>query len=821
MKFYFCEGCGKRITENQIASGQARDKKLRGVYCTTCAGGVSTLDTLPLSNEEAKKLLKNKSDSEPAPQGPGPSVGELKRRRAGRRTSSYRLPKVDRESGSHSARQPTQSASSIVPFVVVGALIAIGVAVFLLMGGEGESDRKRVAQKKAVHESEDSKALAASPSTQPKPGPRHSSGTGPKTNATTEEAHAGGVKTPRQEPPKEGVETPAKEEVALPLEPEKGTEQKKKEPKPDEAQPASATEEKPQPSGEKKVEKPPKPARAPEAIAAVERHLNAIRKHLKPPMNLKAASDAALVMAQDPALGSELGAGKATLAVIKVLTDRQAARVEALKKLIGKKVPLVQIGARRAKPVEIAEVGEAAVKIKTSYTINNQVKTRNSEIPLNRISENSWQRVLPPKGPDTADEWMAPALMGWARGSTNEFAPAIEAAPDHPLVFYLQRERERIEMGQREFEAREMWTKIEKKMEEKKWKECMAEVGIFVEKYWETKFRKDHGKKVSARMLELERQFSTPVYELPHVDTKARYEDKPKVGGVKLGANLSRRGFTLTPISNSTAWSTFRLDKKYRVLKCWVTLSQSVVGSAYCNYRFMVIGDGRKMWESPPMNLRTDFVFCGVDVSDVEVLKLAVKADAKADYCRSSWVEPRVIAAKVPLKPTLDVEPHPTPQPSRTRGVHVKPGLQGTYYKDPDFNEAVLRRVDEKTRHSWGYGSPAQEVPINNFSARWTGYLKVTEAANYLFGFRADNMGRVKLGGVWLFGSPGTFNTNHKEITTNAVQLKEGTYELQMDLVEKGGGSSILLTWLRGGRDVDKLEDIPAERLFHKPESTK
>ena len=33
-KFYFCETCGKRITDQQILEGLGRNKKLKGVYCS-------------------------------------------------------------------------------------------------------------------------------------------------------------------------------------------------------------------------------------------------------------------------------------------------------------------------------------------------------------------------------------------------------------------------------------------------------------------------------------------------------------------------------------------------------------------------------------------------------------------------------------------------------------------------------------------------------------------------------------------------------------------------------------------------------------------
>ncbi len=58
MKFYFCESCGKRITEKDIDSGEGKNKKLKGVFCTACAVDVMTMETLPLTDQDAQKILR-------------------------------------------------------------------------------------------------------------------------------------------------------------------------------------------------------------------------------------------------------------------------------------------------------------------------------------------------------------------------------------------------------------------------------------------------------------------------------------------------------------------------------------------------------------------------------------------------------------------------------------------------------------------------------------------------------------------------------------------------------------------------------------------
>lgn len=56
MELYFCETCGKRLSDGDVDSGRAKNKKLKGVYCSTCAVGVMTVETLPVAADPAPKL---------------------------------------------------------------------------------------------------------------------------------------------------------------------------------------------------------------------------------------------------------------------------------------------------------------------------------------------------------------------------------------------------------------------------------------------------------------------------------------------------------------------------------------------------------------------------------------------------------------------------------------------------------------------------------------------------------------------------------------------------------------------------------------------
>lgn len=66
MKFYFCEKCGKRVTEADVQAGAARDKKLKGVYCTGCSAGVLTMEIAPLTERDARQILAKAGEANPS-----------------------------------------------------------------------------------------------------------------------------------------------------------------------------------------------------------------------------------------------------------------------------------------------------------------------------------------------------------------------------------------------------------------------------------------------------------------------------------------------------------------------------------------------------------------------------------------------------------------------------------------------------------------------------------------------------------------------------------------------------------------------------------
>lgn len=143
MKFYFCEHCGTRLTDKEITAGKGKDKKLRGVYCTKCSEGVLTMETMPVSEEEARRITGQKGRRRTSGQ-QQTGVEELRRRRKG--SSRVRIPSAGSDASS-TRRDRMPTASKGMPPIawagIGGAVLLLAVVgVMFAGGGKGDTARK-------------------------------------------------------------------------------------------------------------------------------------------------------------------------------------------------------------------------------------------------------------------------------------------------------------------------------------------------------------------------------------------------------------------------------------------------------------------------------------------------------------------------------------------------------------------------------------------------------------------------------------------------------------------------------------------------------
>ncbi len=127
----------------------------------------------------------------------------------------------------------------------------------------------------------------------------------------------------------------------------------------------------------------------------------------------------------------------------------------------------------------------------------------------------------------------------------------------------------------------------------------------------------------------------------------------------------------------------------------------------------------------------------------------------------------------------------PTPE------VH---GLTGTYYRGVYFGEKALTRTDAVIAFNWEGTSPAPELPRENYSVRWTGFLQAPKTGTYTLVVTADDGMRIWLGnGIvldeWRPQPPTTFRVQVK-LTAGQV------YPLRVDYFQLGYQSRAQLSWI-------------------------
>jgi hypothetical protein len=130
MKFYFCETCGKRLTDAEI-----HDKQLKGVYCKECAQGVMTVQfdaiTAPPTPATPSKPIREVAASKPA-------SGGFHAPRSSRTTSKEVSKSEPRTRPAHQeadSKTPLYIGAAVLGVVLIGALV-------MFSGGETKSSAK-------------------------------------------------------------------------------------------------------------------------------------------------------------------------------------------------------------------------------------------------------------------------------------------------------------------------------------------------------------------------------------------------------------------------------------------------------------------------------------------------------------------------------------------------------------------------------------------------------------------------------------------------------------------------------------------------------
>ncbi|AFH50297.1 Beta-glucosidase-related glycosidase [Ignavibacterium album JCM 16511] len=115
-------------------------------------------------------------------------------------------------------------------------------------------------------------------------------------------------------------------------------------------------------------------------------------------------------------------------------------------------------------------------------------------------------------------------------------------------------------------------------------------------------------------------------------------------------------------------------------------------------------------------------------------------------------------------------------------------GLIGEYFTNKDLNGEPARvKVDKIINFDWEWDSSFEDFPSDNFSVRWTGYLKVDKTNTYTIDVSSDDGVRLFLDEKLVIDD---WN-DHAEMTNSyTTRLEAGRfYKIKLEFYENGGAA--------------------------------
>lgn len=139
------------------------------------------------------------------------------------------------------------------------------------------------------------------------------------------------------------------------------------------------------------------------------------------------------------------------------------------------------------------------------------------------------------------------------------------------------------------------------------------------------------------------------------------------------------------------------------------------------------------------------------------------------------------------------------------------PGLQARYFANMTLSgTAAIARTDANINFNWAHGSPGTGIPVDGFSARWTGYLTAPSTGAYTFLANTDDGERLWVDGQLLIDHwvdhGGVLDTAKTTVTLTAGVR----YPIRVEYYEHGYSAAAQLLWQ--GPDVAQ-QIVPAAAL--------
>ena len=156
-----------------------------------------------------------------------------------------------------------------------------------------------------------------------------------------------------------------------------------------------------------------------------------------------------------------------------------------------------------------------------------------------------------------------------------------------------------------------------------------------------------------------------------------------------------------------------------------------------------------------------------------------------------------IVGSNVVAIPSSALHP-PSGRPGET-------GLSAEYFDNVRLEgEPKLRRVDSKVDFIWGRtGEAAPGIPVQDFSARWTGTLTPPKSGRMQLGTISDDGVRLWIDGKLIIDNWGQHYTHTDLVTLDLVADRE--YRVKMDFWQGQRGATARLVWVEPGINDRRL----------------
>lgn len=137
-----------------------------------------------------------------------------------------------------------------------------------------------------------------------------------------------------------------------------------------------------------------------------------------------------------------------------------------------------------------------------------------------------------------------------------------------------------------------------------------------------------------------------------------------------------------------------------------------------------------------------------------------------------------------------------TPPPPLNCPAGISSGITGNYYNNRTLTEpSTATRLDAPIDFNWGVGAPGPSgVTADNFSTRWTGYVRITQSGNYRFQTVSDDGVRLYVNGNLVINRWNDHSAT-TDTTTDILLVTGNTYSIVLEYYEAGGDAVMRLRW--------------------------